>query len=181
MDLYFSFAVHFLHSRSFRSLELTLFSICNYQIFFIQKLYRFQKVYYLGVCCRTAKLKLPLLADGGLTTSSLPPLVPLVTGNTWKKLKEKLRSNKKSNTDTTISQGGYYRPQRSCGKVMFLHPSVILSTKGGVWQTPPQETATAVDSTHPTGMHSCYSQDYHESRAMILGTSLFSEDQIFLF
>ena len=25
----------------------------------------------------------------------------------------------------------YYRPQRSCGKVMFLHLSVILSTGGG--------------------------------------------------
>ena len=30
-----------------------------------------------------------------------------------------------------------YRPQRSCGKVMFLHLSVILFTGGGVWQTPP--------------------------------------------
>ena len=30
----------------------------------------------------------------------------------------------------------WYRPQRSCGKVMFLHLSVILFT-GGVWQTPP--------------------------------------------
>ena len=59
-------------------------------------------------------------------------------GKYLKKLKEKLRSNKKSNTNTTISQGGYYRPQRSCGKVMFLHPSVILSTKGGVWHTPPK-------------------------------------------
>ena len=38
---------------------------------------------YLGVCWRTPKFKLPLLAEGGLTTSSLPPLVPLVTGNTW--------------------------------------------------------------------------------------------------
>ena len=27
---------------------------------------------------------------------------------------------------------GFYRLQRSCGKVMFLHVSVILST-GGVW------------------------------------------------
>ena len=29
----------------------------------------------------------------------------------------------------------FYRPQRSSGKVVFLHVSVILS--GGVWQTPP--------------------------------------------
>ena len=78
----------------------------------------------------------------------------------------------------------FYRPQRSCGMVMFLHLSVILSTGGGlcVWQTPPgqtppagrhplgrhppwanthleqshpPETATAADGTHPTGMHSC--------------------------
>ena len=83
-----------------------------------------------------------------------------------------------------------YRLQRSSGKVMFLHLSVILST---VWvvagrhppdrqkhppgQTPPARhsprqtlswahtppgrhphpmTATAVDGTHPTGMHSCF-------------------------
>ena len=26
---------------------------------------------------------------------------------------------------------GFYRPQRSCGKIMFLHVSVILSTVGG--------------------------------------------------
>ena len=51
----------------------------------------------------------------------------------------------------------YYRPQRSCGKVMFLHLSVILSTGRGLstsvhagihtppGQTPPQQTATAAD------------------------------------
>ena len=38
---------------------------------------------------------------------------------------------------------------------MFLHVSVILSTRGrGVLQTPPG-TAIAADGTHPTGMHSC--------------------------
>ena len=32
----------------------------------------------------------------------------------------------------------HYRPQRSCGKVMFSQASVILSTGGGgVWQIPP--------------------------------------------
>ena len=36
-----------------------------------------------------------------------------------------------------------YRPQRSYGKVMFLHLSVILSMEG-VWQTPPL-------SKHPRG------------------------------
>ena len=62
--------------------------------------------------------------------------------------------------------------KRSCGKVMFLHLSVILSTGGvsapvhaGIHpppkQTPqeadtPQQTATAADGTHPTGMHSCF-------------------------
>ena len=77
----------------------------------------------------------------------------------------------------------HYRPQHSCGKVMFLHLSVILFT-GGVsalmpagiqpplgrhpsGQIPPQadtplrsacweiHMATAADGTHPTGMHSC--------------------------
>ena len=71
----------------------------------------------------------------------------------------------------------YYRPHRSCGKVMFLHLSVILST-GGVCQTPPTSGThlldrhplgrqppgqtspqdTAVDGTHLTGMHSCYTR-----------------------
>ena len=83
----------------------------------------------------------------------------------------------------------FYRPQRSCGKVMFSQTSVILFTRGGVCvadtpgQTPPAQCmpgytpppsacwdshpprpvhagicpqpATAVDGTHPTGMHSC--------------------------
>ena len=35
-------------------------------------------------------------------------------------------------------QNFHYRPQHSCGKVMFLHLSVILFTEGGFWQTPPQ-------------------------------------------
>ena len=69
----------------------------------------------------------------------------------------------------------FYCPQRSCGKVMLLHLTVILFTEeGGVWQTPspgqtsslgrrpplgkhpPPETATAADGTHPTGTHSCF-------------------------
>ena len=37
----------------------------------------------------------------------------------------------------TIYRFDIYRPQRSCDKVMFLRLSVILSTGGGVWQTPP--------------------------------------------
>ena len=40
----------------------------------------------------------------------------------------------------------YYRPQRSCGKVMCLHLTLILFT-GGVWQTPPQADT-------PLGRHS---------------------------
>ena len=77
----------------------------------------------------------------------------------------------------------YYRPQRSCDKVMFLHLSVILFTGERVssrhppgsrhrreqtvdtpcprvdpppeqTSPPPRETATAADGTHPTGMHS---------------------------
>ena len=65
-----------------------------------------------------------------------------------------------------------YRPQRSCGKVMFSQASVILFT-GRVYSimhwgrhpprantpratTPPADTSpTAEDGKHPTGMHSC--------------------------
>ena len=76
----------------------------------------------------------------------------------------------------------YYRPQRSCGKVMFPQACVKNSVHGGrgvsqhalgqmpplpsaCWERltpwadtlpPPQTlTATAADGTHPTGMHSC--------------------------
>ena len=44
----------------------------------------------------------------------------------------------------------YYRPQRSCGKVMFLHLSVILFT-GGVWQTPPGRYPPEQTPPHPPG------------------------------
>ena len=47
----------------------------------------------------------------------------------------------------------YYRPQRTCGKVMFSQGSVILFTGGG--RHPPPEMATTADGMHPTGMHSC--------------------------
>ena len=94
----------------------------------------------------------------------------------------------------TPSRIHFYHPQRSCGKVKFLHLSVILFTGGclpqcmlGYTQPPdtpllgrhpladtpqtdtspgqtpawadthPQQMATAVDSTHPAGMHSCLS------------------------
>ena len=83
-----------------------------------------------------------------------------------------------------------YRPQRSCGKVMFSQASVILSTGEGVCgrhppakcmlgYTPPAKcmlgytqpcpvhagihappAATAAKSTHPTGMHSCFWCDH---------------------
>ena len=80
--------------------------------------------------------------------------------------------------------GVYYRPQRSCGKVMFLHLSVILFTGGCLpqcmlgntplradtprqtppWQTPHPPTVTAADGTHPTGMFSCYYHLFDEYR-----------------
>ena len=49
------------------------------------------------------------------------------------------------------------------GKVMFLHVSVILSTRRWgmagrhpiLGRHPHPETASAADGTHPTGMHSC--------------------------
>ena len=63
----------------------------------------------------------------------------------------------------------FYRPQRSWGKVIFLHLSVSHSVhRGSVhplsgqtpplgrhppWQTPPLRSA---GGTHPTGMHTCY-------------------------
>ena len=72
-----------------------------------------------------------------------------------------------------------FRPQRSCEKVMFSQVCVKNSVlRGRVYpsmhwgrhppaqcmlgythpqaDTPPRQTATAADSTHPTGMHSCF-------------------------
>ena len=70
----------------------------------------------------------------------------------------------------------FYRPQRSCGKVMFSQESVISDipradtprqtlppadtplgkhTPLGRHPLPHQQTATAADGTHPAGMHSC--------------------------
>ena len=48
----------------------------------------------------------------------------------------------------------HYRPQRSCGKVMFTQASVTVHGEC-LADPPPQQTATAADGTHPTGMHSC--------------------------
>ena len=60
-----------------------------------------------------------------------------------------------------------YRPQRSCGKVMFLHLSVILFMGGSASphthtraNTPPPAQCMLgygqqTGSTHPTGMQSC--------------------------
>ena len=44
-----------------------------------------------------------------------------------------------------------------------------LVSQQALRQTPPGETATAVDSMHPTGMHSCYTCMY-----VILSTGRFS-------
>ena len=79
-----------------------------------------------------------------------------------------------------IHHCNFYRPQRSCGKVMFLHLSVSHSVHGGCladtpsprstpWKHPPEAhppetipprstplpSATAADGSHPTGMLSC--------------------------
>ena len=86
--------------------------------------------------------------------------------------------------DTYCNAVSYYRPQRSCRKVMYSQVCVKNSVHGGGWgclpqcmlgyihspisgQTPPLgrhplgrhppgQTATAADGMHPTGMHSCY-------------------------
>ena len=39
---------------------------------------------------------------------------------------------------------------------------------GGVEETPPgQETATVVDGTHPTGMHSCYVMKFDQKKKQL--------------
>ena len=89
----------------------------------------------------------------------------------------------------------YYRPQRSCEGYVFT--PVCLSMGGGgvpgqvplqagtpptpgqvhppppgryppVRYTPTQQMVTAVDGTHPTGMHSCYLSVYTAVRNSVL-------------
>ena len=52
-----------------------------------------------------------------------------------------------------------YHPQRSCGKVMFLHLSVILSMGGGGLcpgdPCPGRGSLLSTVGTHATGMYSC--------------------------
>ena len=70
---------------------------------------------------------------------------------------------------------------------MFLHLSVILFTggvrdkgggracvaKGGhAWQ----ETATAADDTHPTGIHSCWTSFHHVVTFASFGNGTFDSD-----
>ena len=87
-----------------------------------------------------------------------------------------------------LSPRYFYRPQRSCGKVMFSQASVILFA-GGVSQhalgqnpppdrhppvkhrphlgrqhRPPPPTTTAADGTHPTGIHSFVINSFFKSR-----------------
>ena len=69
----------------------------------------------------------------------------------------------------------HYRPQRSCGKVMFLHLSVILSTGVGcLVDTPYTDTPLQAD-TSPPGQTSSLAgrhppRDGHRSRHLLAGS-----------
>ena len=71
----------------------------------------------------------------------------------------------------------FYRRQE-VAKVMFLQVSVCpggVPGLGGVSQhalrqTPPGETATPADSTHPTGMHSCFKFEMTENKNFAITT-----------
>ena len=77
----------------------------------------------------------------------------------------------------------FYHPQRSCEGYVFT--GICLSKGGRVclsawWDTtpreqtppeadtPPRDTATAADSTHPTGMHSCQDKVWLEAKSLTL-------------
>ena len=61
----------------------------------------------------------------------------------------------------------YYRPQRSCGKAMFLHLSVILFTGGSLSggslsrEIPFTAVRLREGGTHPIGMYSCCEVKWH--------------------
>ena len=40
----------------------------------------------------------------------------------------------------------------------LLPGGCLVPGEGGALETPPKQTATVADGTHPTGMHSCYSE-----------------------
>ena len=66
-----------------------------------------------------------------------------------------------------------YRPQRSCGRVIFSEVCVIYSVRRGGGHAWPEgmrgrgghawwgKTAIAAGGTHPTGMHSCIITAYN--------------------
>ena len=152
-------------------------------------------------------------------------LLRLVLFHSWQcSAKEAPGGNSDHPTRSTFH---FYRPQRSCGKVMFLHLSVILFTGGGVWydtpwadtpgKTPPGQThppcrhpscrippgrhplathssgrhplgrhphemATAADSMHPTGMHSCDLNNFYrlQTKFLLAHVVLYPGGQIFV-
>ena len=72
-----------------------------------------------------------------------------------------------------------YRPQRNCGKIMFLHLSVILFTGGGgVWQTPPQadtprqtppgQTPPPPGDGHCSGRYASYWNACYQNESILL-------------
>ena len=66
----------------------------------------------------------------------------------------------------------YYRPQSSCGKVMFLHLSVILFTAGGCLPDTPQIRGRHhLDQrqTSPVGRHGHCSGRYASHCILVLG------------
>ena len=101
---------------------------------------------------------------------STPPLLPLLPPQQWSLVQLQ-------HLCMTFPHPYFYRPQRSCGKVMFLHLSVSHSIYRGVsgrhspgghrpgrhprfkshlCRSPPlKQMTTAADGTHPTGIHFC--------------------------
>ena len=74
-----------------------------------------------------------------------------------------------------------YRPQRSCGKVMFLHLPVILSTGGCVSQhalgeTPPRQTPPA--DGYCSGRYASYWNTFLCGLYFILDLSYISDEVI---
>ena len=99
--------------------------------------------------------------------------------SSWRKRKRKRRRrHRRRHKRWRSCEWTFTDHKRSCGKVMFLHQSVILSTGGGgvsvflhlsvilfkegslsgrVYQGDPPPVRLRAGGTHPTGMHSCSS------------------------
>ena len=109
---------------------------------------------------RTSQCKNESVVSSRIKMTPLTYITSEVTTNTFSGQLKFCCSSTRYIKNIYCATLGYYRPQRSCGKVMFSQASVILSTRGqGVrvadtpWADTPRQTPPPgrhTPSRHPT-------------------------------